>query len=61
MPQWRDLLIAEDRTACKVYRTQGEAKAVVFDYVERSYNPKRRHSTIGYLNPIEFETKAGLA
>jgi transposase InsO family protein len=25
------------------------------------YNTKRRHSTIGYLSPIEFERQAGLA
>jgi len=25
------------------------------------YNPKRRHSTIGYLSPMEFERRAGLA
>ena len=30
-------------------------KADVSDYTERFYNPKRRHSTIGYLSPIEFE------
>jgi putative transposase len=50
-----------ERTARKVYRTRDEARADVFDYVERFYNPKRRHSTIGYLSPIEFEVKAGLA
>jgi putative transposase len=33
----------------------------VIDYIERFYNPKRRHSTIGYMSPMEFETKAGLA
>jgi putative transposase len=32
----------------------------VFDYVERFYNTKRRHSTIGYLSPMEFEMKAGV-
>ncbi len=49
-----------ERTARKVYRTRDEAKADVFDYIERFYNPKRRHSTIGYLSPMEFERKAGL-
>jgi putative transposase len=49
-----------ERMARKVYRTRDEAKAV-FDYIERFYNPKRRHSTIGYLSPMEFESKAGLA
>jgi putative transposase len=50
-----------ERTARKTYRTRDEAKADVFDYIERFYNPRRRHSTIGYLSPVEFEMKAGLA
>ena len=50
-----------ERTARKMYRTRDEARADVFDYIERFYNPKRRHSTIGYLSPMEFEQKAGFA
>ena len=50
-----------ERTARKVYRSRNEAKADVFDYIERFYNPKRRHSTIGYLSPMEFERQTGLA
>jgi putative transposase len=50
-----------ERTARKTYRTRNEAKADVFDYIERFYNPKRRHSTLGYLSPMEFEMKAGVA
>jgi hypothetical protein len=45
----------------KTYRTRDEAKADVFDYIERFYNAKRRHSTIGYKSPMEFEMQAGLA
>lgn len=37
-----------ERVARKTYRTRDEARADVFDYVERFYNPKRRHSTLGY-------------
>ena len=44
-----------ERTARKVYRTRTQARADVFDYIERFYNPQRRHSTIGYLSPMEFE------
>ncbi|MFO1150740.1 MAG: IS3 family transposase [Alsobacter sp.] len=50
-----------ERTARKTYRTRDEARADVFDYVERFYNGVRRHSTLGYLSPIEFEREAGLA
>ena len=50
-----------ERTGNKTYRTRDEARADVFDYIERFYNAKRRHSTIGYLSPMEFERKAGLA
>ena len=37
-----------------------EAKAEVFDYIERFDNPFRRHATIGYLSPVEFERIGGL-
>jgi putative transposase len=33
----------------KVYRTRNQARADVFDYIERFYNWTRRHSTIEYL------------
>jgi putative transposase len=44
-----------DRTARKVYRTRNQARADVFDYIELFYNPQRRHSTIAYVSPMEFE------
>jgi hypothetical protein len=28
---------------------------LLFDYIDRFYNTIRRHSTNGYLNPVEFE------
>src|SRR6476619_3350955 len=49
------------RTARKTYRMRDEAKADVFDYIERFYNAKRRHATIRYKSPMEFEMQAGLA
>lgn len=47
-----------ERTARKTYRTRDQAKADVFDYIERFYNPRRRHSTLGYLSPVEYENQA---
>jgi putative transposase len=50
-----------ERIARKTYRTRNQAKAEVFDYIERFYNPTRRHSTLGYLSPMEFERQARVA
>jgi putative transposase len=44
-----------ERTSRKVYRTRDEARADVFDYIERFYNQRRRHSTLDYLSPLDFE------
>lgn len=45
----------------KFYRTRDQARAHIFDYVEGFYNPTRRHSTLGYLSPIDFEREADRA
>jgi putative transposase len=50
-----------ERIRDKRYLTRDAARADVFDYIERFYNTIRRHSTIGYLSPVEFEKKVGLA
>jgi putative transposase len=42
-----------ERTARKAYRPRDNARADVFDYIERFYNRPRRHSTLGYLSPAE--------
>jgi Integrase core domain len=43
-------LIARSRFA-----TQAEARLAVFDFIEGFYNPRRRHSALGYLSPDDFE------
>jgi putative transposase len=48
-----------ERIGKKTHRTRDAARADVFDYIERFYN-LRRHSTIGYLSPVEFEAHAML-
>jgi len=50
-----------ERTNRKRYRTRDDARADVFDYIERFYNPRRRHSTLGQVSPDQFEkTRATL-
>jgi len=50
-----------ERLSRKTFRTRDEIRAEVFDYIERFYNPVRRHSTLGYVSPIDFEKQAQLA
>jgi putative transposase len=37
------------------FATRAQARSAVFDYLEGFYNPRRRHSTLGYLSPAEYE------
>jgi putative transposase len=39
------------------YATRTAAIDAIADYIDGFYNPRRRHSAIGYLSPIEFELK----
>ena len=45
----RELVVFEN------FLTREEAKAKIFEYIEVFYNRQRRHSTLGYLSPVEFE------
>ncbi len=37
------------------FRSHTEARMAVFEFIEGWYNPRRRHSAIGYLSPINYE------
>jgi hypothetical protein len=39
------------------FKTPAEARIAVFEFVEGFYDPRRRHSSIGYLSPIEYERR----
>lgn len=39
------------------FRSPVEARMAVFRYIEGWYNPKRRHSSLGYQSPANFEAK----
>ena len=40
------------------FKTQAEARLAIFEFLEAWYNPRRRHSALGYLSPAEFERRA---
>lgn len=37
------------------FATRKEAREAIFDFIEIFYNRRRRHSTLGYVSPIDFE------
>lgn len=39
------------------FRSQTEARMAVFDFIEAWYNPRRRHSSIGQMSPLQFEKR----
>ena len=39
------------------WRTRAEARCALFEYIECWYNRRRRHSSLGYLSPLEYEQR----
>lgn len=42
----------------KVFITRAAAINAIFDYIEVFYNRRRKHSTLGYLSPVDYEPAA---
>jgi len=38
-----------------VFATREAARTAVFEYIEGFYNPVRRHTSIGYMSPADYE------
>ena len=41
----------------RVFKSKAEARMAVFTFIEAWYNPRRRHSALNYLSPVNFELK----
>jgi transposase InsO family protein len=37
------------------FQTRTQARQAIFDYIETFYNRRRLHSSLNYLNPVDFE------
>jgi putative transposase len=42
-------------------KTQEEARTKIFEYIEMFYNRERRHSSLGFKNPVDFERASTLS
>jgi len=42
------------------FHTRDEARSAIFEFIEVFYNRQRRHQTLGYLSPVQFEQQAGV-
>ena len=40
------------------FRTRGEARTAIFEYIEVFYNRQRRHQSLDYCSPVDYERKA---
>jgi putative transposase len=38
------------------FATRAQATSAIFDYIERFYNRRRRHSSLGYQSPLDYES-----
>ena len=43
--------------ARRSWKTKTEARLAIFTWIETWYNPRRRHSGLGQMSPINFEMK----
>mgnify|MGYP000284655872 CR=1 FL=1 len=41
--------------ARRTWETKTQARLAIFTWIEAWYNPRRRHSALGYLSPVNFE------
>jgi putative transposase len=49
--------LKRERIKRRKYRTRDEARADIFDYIERFYNRERRHSYVGNISPADYEDR----
>jgi transposase InsO family protein len=51
---WSRMQVELDR---RTWRTRVELATAIFEYLEIFHNRQRRHSALGMLTPVEFETR----
>jgi transposase InsO family protein len=52
--------LKEECFSLQIFQSRKEAKTVIFEYIEVFYNRKRKHSSLGYLSPVDYENQGML-
>jgi transposase InsO family protein len=50
--------LKKELTRGESFATREEARSSLFEYIEVFFNRVRRHSSLGYLSPAEYERAA---
>ncbi len=53
--------LKKDLVHRRSWPTKAEARTAIFEFIEAFYNRQRRHSTLGYLSPAQFEQQIPLS
>ena len=53
--------LKNEATCHQLFPNRDAARAAIFDYIEVFYNRQRRHQTLGYQSPAQFEEMADVA
>jgi transposase InsO family protein len=43
------------------FKTRGEARLAIFEFIEVFYNRERRHASLDFVSPVEYESRAGVS
>ena len=49
--------LKKDLVHRRSWPTRRELTSEIFEYIEAFYNPRRRHSTLGMLSPVDYENR----
>ena len=50
--------IKKELVCRQAFKSRNAARLAIFDFIERFYNPRRRHSTLGNISPADYELAA---
>ena len=50
--------LKRERVKRRKYRTRDQARADIFDYIERFYNRERQHGYVGNISPVQYEDRS---